>query len=67
MVREGAGRTYDVVLLPCRAKFRSKSTVEARRLNQIFELSSASNSAVLHHSSTAAIRTSCFCRTKQTS
>ena len=52
----------------CRAELISgikfdKSTAEARRLNQTFELSSAS-ATVLHGSGTAAIETSCFCRAK---
>ena len=56
----------------CRAELNSgikfdRSTAEARRLNQTFELSSArqlssTSSAVLHDSGTAAIQTSCFCR-----
>ena len=55
----------------CRAELNSgikfdKSTAEARRLNQTFELSSAS-SAVLHDFGTAVIQTSCFCRAKQNS
>ena len=59
----------------CRAELNSgikfdKSTAEARRLNQTFELSfgtqlSSTSSAVLHDSGTAAIQTSCFCRAKQ--
>ena len=58
----------------CRAELNSgikfeKSTVEARRLNQTFELSSAkqlssTSSAVLHDSGTAVIQTSCLCRAK---
>ena len=52
----------------CRAELNSgikfdKSTVEARRLNQSFELVSTS-SAVLHDSGTAVIQTSCLCRAK---
>ena len=57
----------------CRAELNSgikfdKSTAEARRLNQTFELSSeqlsSTSSAVLHDSGTTAIQTSCFCRAK---
>ena len=51
----------------CRAELNSGlSSTKARRLNQTFELSSAS-AAVLHGSGTAAIQTSCFCRAKQNS
>ena len=56
----------------CRAELNSeikfdKSTTEARRLNQTFELSSAkqlssTSSVVLQDSGTAVIQTSCFCR-----
>ena len=57
----------------CRAELNpgikfDKSTAEARRLNQTYELSSASNfstsAVVLHGCGTAAIHTSCFCRAK---
>ena len=58
----------------CRAELNSgikfdKSTVEALRLNQTFELSSAkqlssTSSAVLHDSGTAVVQTSCICRAK---
>ena len=61
----------------CRAELNSgikcdKSTAEAQRLNQTFELSSAkqlssTSSVVLHDSGTAAIQMSCLCRAKQNS
>ena len=56
--KEGLRPSSDVVLLPCRnsgIKF-DKSTAEARRLNQTFELSSTS-AVVLHGSGTAEIQT----------
>ena len=58
----------------CRAELNSgikfdKSTVETRRLNQTFEVSSvkqlsSTSSTVLHDSGTAVIQTSCLCHAK---
>ena len=73
LLRRNFRPSSDVVLLPCRNNINSginfdKSTTEARRLNQTFELNSASkgstSSAVLHDSGTTAIQASCFCRAK---